>query len=267
MEEETYMKIEKYFSGDMSKEETIQFQKEIDTNAALKEEMTLYKAINFHFSNTAHEDDSFYNTDYKKKLDTYIKSDEGKKIKENLLDARTEDEQSRKVNKSSSKRFLYFAISTAAVVLLIVGFLFLDTSKKDLYAEYYKVEELPSFASRSGKTSLLATAKSNFRATNFDASLSNFKEYIGINGKDVDPLIYIYTSLIYAEKNDLPKAIEQLTILENSNSIDRSRSLWYKALVYLKFDKKSEAIEVLNVLLKDESNYKHIEAKELFEKL
>ncbi|WP_299439771.1 hypothetical protein [uncultured Aquimarina sp.] len=267
MEEEMYMKIEKYFSGHMPKEEMIQFQKEIDTNTILKEEVTLYKAINFHLSDTAYEDDSFYNTDYKKKLDTYIKSDTGKKIKENLLNARAEQEQRPKNNKSSSKRFLYVAISTAAMVLLIFGFLFIDGSEKDLFAEYYKVEELPSFTSRSGKTSLLSTAKSNFRATNFDAALSNFEEYILVSDKDLDPLVFIYTSLIYAEKNDLKKAIEQLTILENSNSIDRSRSLWYKALVYLKFEKKSEAKKTLNVLLENENNYKYLEAKKLLEKL
>ena len=109
--------------------------------------------------------------------------------------------------------------------------------------------------------------KSDFRVANYDLSLAKIEEYIDKQDEDLEPLVYIYSGLIYAEKNNLTKAIEQFTILEKSNTIDSSRSLWYKVLVYLKFDKKKEAKNVLIILLEDIDNYKYEEAKELLGKL
>ncbi|MDH7446967.1 hypothetical protein [Aquimarina sp. 2201CG14-23] len=265
MGEEMYMRIEKYLSGSMSTEEVIQFQEEMNVNPSLDEEVGLYRAINLHLSNTVDED-TLYSTKYKSELEKYIKSNEGKKIKENLLNARTEQQYNLKPGKSN-KRFLYFLVSTAAAIVFVFIFLFMKKSEQELYAEYYKVEELPSFASRSAQPTLLSTARTNFRKANFEESLLNFNEYITANTEDLDPLVYIYTGLIYAEKNNLKKALEQLTLLEKSDTLDSSRSLWYKALIFLKFEKKIQAENMLHLILKDSNNFKYNEAKELLEKI
>ena len=80
-------------------------------------------------------------------------------------------------------------------------------------------------------------------------------------------MVYVYTGLIYSEKENLEKAIEQFDLLENAQSLDRSRAVWYKALTYLKFDKVAKAKEMLTRILEDPSNYNYKEAKELLEKL
>ncbi len=97
--------------------------------------------------------------------------------------------------------------------------------------------------------------------------MSNFQEYINTHTEEINPLVYIYTELIYSEKNELDKAVREFQILENSNSIDSSRALWYKALTYLKFDKTTKGKEILLRILKDSTNYKYKEAKELLGKL
>ncbi|MFD2561638.1 tetratricopeptide repeat protein [Aquimarina rubra] len=266
MEGETYKQIERFLSGAMSDTEMEQFQKEILSNSALKEEVALYQSINFHISEKVADDHISYDSEYKRKLEEYIRSEQGKKIQATLL-----EEKQRYHNKlsqdKSNKSMLYYILSTAAAVVFVIVFFFMKNSDKDLYTDYYKIEELPSFTSRSGNSSLLASAKSNFKSKQFDKSLSNFKEYVKNDVEGVDPLIYIYTGLIYSEKNQLEKAIEQFTFLENSDDIDNSRALWYKVLVYLKFDKKVEAKKVLAFILKDPNNYKYKEAKEILEKL
>jgi hypothetical protein len=79
--------------------------------------------------------------------------------------------------------------------------------------------------------------------------------------------VYVYTGLIYSEKENLQESIAQFDLLEKSQSLDRSRALWYKALTYLKFDKVAEAKAMLTSILEDPSNYNYKEAKELLEKL
>ncbi len=266
IEGEIHEQIERFLSGAMSDVEMKQFQKEMIGNSALQEEVALYQSINFHLNEDVEDDTISDNSEYNRKLKEYIGSEQGEKIQAILLEEKYKYHNGLSQNKSS-KRIFYYVASTAAAVVFVISFFFLKYSEKDLYADYYKIEELPSFTSRSGKSSLLTSAKSNFRNKQFDKSLSDFNEYIEKDAEGVDPLIYIYTGLIYSEKNELEKAIEQLTLLENSDNIDNTRAFWYKVLVYLKFDKKVEAKEMLSFILKDPNNYKYKEAKEILEKL
>ena len=73
--------------------------------------------------------------------------------------------------------------------------------------------------------------------------------------------------MIQAEQGNLNTAIKQFEILENLGIEDSSRALWYKALIYLKFNKKAEAEELLNTIVLKASNYKYKKAKELLDEL
>lgn len=266
MEEDIHKKIEAYLSNTMTEDEITQFEKDIAASTELKEEVILYKSLNHHLTDTAYEDDSFLDSTYKKEIETYIQSKEGETIKKNLLKAR-EEYLATSENEKPKTRSLYYILSAAAVIVVLFGILFTRNSSTSLYNDYYQITELPSFISRSDETSLTSKATTYFKKGDLDNSLSSFKEYIESAGKDVDPRAYIYTGIIYSEKENLKEAIAQFELLEKSESLDRSRALWYKALTYLKFDKTSEVKETLSLILKDSSNYKFTEAKELLGKL
>ncbi len=266
MEEDIHKKIEAYLSKTMTEDEITQFEKDIAANKELKEEVILYKSINHHLTDTTYEDDSFFNSTYKKEIETYIQSEEGESVKKKLLKVK-EEYLATPQNEKTKTRSLYYILSAAAVILVLFGVLFTRNSSTSLYNDYYKITELPSFVSRSDESSLVSKATSYFKKGELDNSLSNFKEYIQNAGKDVDPRVYIYTGIIYSEKENLKEAIAQFDLLEKSKSLDRSRALWYKTLTYLKFDKTLEVKETLALIIKDSTNYKYTEAKELLGKL
>ncbi len=266
MEEHVYKRIEAYISGNMSAEDAQQFESEMATQPDLKEEVALYTSINHHLTETEFEDTN-YNTTYKKEIDTYIESEEGKALKKKLLKVKEAYKATSQEEAPTSKtRPLYYILSIAAVVILVFGLLFTGNSNTDLYTDYYQSSELPSFTSRSDETSLLSKASLAFKNNDLDTSLSDFKEYLSVS-KEIDPLVYVYTGLIHAEKGNLEKAIAQFDLLETSQSLDNSRALWYKALTYIKFDESTRAKEILTTLLENPSNYKYTEAKELLDKL
>ncbi len=265
MEEIVYKKIEAYLSGSMSTEDAKHFETEIASQPELKEEVALYKSMNHHLTETSYEDDSLSGIAYKKELESYIQSDEGEAIKKKLLKVK-EDYHTTSEKEKPKSRSLYYILSAAAAVILLFGVLFTGNSNESLYTDYYQASDLPSFTNRSDEASLLSKGSTAFKEDNLDTSLTSFQEYIRTE-KEVDPLVYVYTGLIYSEKENLEKAIEQFDLLESAQSLDRSRALWYKALTYLKFDKVTEAKVMLTSILEDPSNYKYAEAKELLEKL
>lgn len=266
MEEHVYKNIEAYISGAMSEEDAQQFELEIEMKPELREKVALYTSINHHLTETEY-DDEIPDSAYKKELDTYLKGEEAEAIKKKLLSVKEAYEATSREEKPKSKiRPLYYIMSGAAVIVLLIGLLFIGNSSENLYADYYQSSDLPSFTSRSDQASILSKASIAFKEGNLETSLTTFQEYITTT-KNVDPLVYVYTGLIYSEKGNLEKAIAQFDLLERSKSLDRSRALWYKALTYIKFDNASNAKEMLTAILENSKNYKYTEAKELLDKL
>ena len=269
MEEIVYKQIELFLSGQMSQEAAIQFEKLIEENDALKSEVALYKAINLHFGEQ--ELNEVSSTSYKEKLRMYRMSAEGKADEERLLKIRTSyhNKSTEETTQTSKNKVIYFIVSAAAIVVFALGiFMFQgEMSNQDLYASYYSSKELPSFTDRSSaESSTLQLAIANFNDAKYAASLEYFNQYIKAQ-ENVNPLVYIYTGLIASENENLEEAINQFEMLENLPIEDSSRALWYKALIYLKFEKASKAREILTKIVADSSNYKYKEAKELLTKL
>ena len=269
MEEAIYQKIELFLNGEMTKEEALQFEKEILNDEKLQSEVALYKAVNLHFRDE--ENSTKTTSPYKEKIDAFIASEEGRSAEEKLLEARKKyhsDVEEATPSKPKSK-VIYFMTSAAAIIAFIIGvFIFQnDASNDELYAKYYAAKELPSFTGRSSdESSVLTSATESFNETDYTSSLSSFNKYLTETEKR-NPLVYIYTGLIQSELGNLNEAISELEKLENAKIEDSSRALWYKALIYLKFEKESEAKKVLEIIIKNDSYYKNKEAKELYKEL
>ena len=270
MEEERYHNIEAYLSGTMSDEALTTFDAELSVDVDLKEEVTLYKAINFHLTGVENDQETFVKSAYKQSLGHFVQSEEGQLTDTQLKTIGDRYHRSaKKKNKGSitKSRTLYLILSSAAVFAFIfITVLNKKASGTDLYASYFNPKELPSFTTRGDGGILLAKATSSFAESRFPEALDGFNTYL----KEQDafnPLVYIYTGLIQAEQGDIEKAIAQFELLENANTIDKSKALWYKALTYLKFEKKTIAKKVLGEIIENPANYKFKEAQELIKKL
>ena len=266
MKEEIHHKIEAYLQGRMSASELKTFEEELNTNAVLKEEVALYKAINLHVMDIDDDQEVFEDSPYKQELTKYISSDEGRTLDNRLLTIGQKYHDQTKPEKTFSihkKGVIYFLMATAAMLAIVFGTsIFTEPSGADLYASYYTPEELPSFKTRSDETSVLKKATTYFNASKIKEASIAFNTYIEIS-KEPDPLVYIYTGLIQAEQGHLEQAIEQFTLLENADTIDTSKALWYKVLIYLKFEEKAKAKETLLLILQDTNNFKYKEAQKL----
>lgn len=270
MNEEQYKEIESYLSGKLSPEKTTQFEKRIENDKELAENVSLLTSINLHLINKSFLDE--YNLSNNKAISNFIVSEEATELKQDLFNVNEKYQEDQVVSngKTSKDRLIYFLISTAALLIfaLFAFNLFTKDSAQDLYASYYQLKDLPSFTKRSTDNESLSEATKLFKIGRYDESLQLFDGYVfATDTENINGLVFIYKALIYSEQGKLKKAIQQLNILEDSKSIDSGRALWYKSLIHLKFDKKEDAKRLLRKLLANPQNYKFKEAQDLFSKI
>lgn len=265
MRKEIALEIERYLAGLMNVEEVELFENKLIEDHDLFATVSLTKEINSFLEK------KFYSPSSESLFDDTPKISfaQEQEIRSTINDVK--QIYSDEVNSVSNNRQLIYSIAgLAAVVLLLLSVIgyYSFTSNERLYRSNFDYQDLPSFTVRSSSKSenLLTTSIENFKNENYDRAFLNFQDYLN-NNSNIDPLIYIYTGAIYAERGDLNNAIVELNKLQKSPVIDASRALWYKALVYLKFNKVIEARKILNEITKSPQNYKYNNALELLEQI
>ena len=266
MEESKNEKIERFLTGKMSDQEEMSFEKLLKEDEVLREEVAIYKGMHEHFTNDQIQNSS----DYEALLQKKIKTDEGQQAEAILLEVQHEYLQENKamVKSKSKLRKLFVYSSVAAAVIMISVFVFMqEQTNQDLYSQYYVEADLPSFSKRSDvQTSLLNLGVEKFNASEYEAASDYFEQYLQ-SDTTINPLTYIYSGLVASELGNLEQAIDQFDLLENLSIEDSSRALWYKALIYLKFEQRDKAKTILELIVDSPENYKHQKAKELLKKL
>ena len=152
--------------------------------------------------------------------------------------------------------------------LLIAGnglFFTKTQTSEELFDQYYRTEDLPSFRKRDSDTSTLQEAITFFNNKEYKEAITVFNAYTNAQG-DASLTIYVYTGISYAALGDEQQAVEAFDRLINSESIDRFKGLWFKALSQLKLGNKVRAREAL-VILKSKTSFKSKETEELLKQL
>ena len=264
MKEQMDQKIEAYLGGDMTPEEQREFELEIAQNPQLQKEVHLSNAINHYLNQNSWLSVDDKNQARKEEIEEFINSEQAQVLKSKLIKAakKYKNQENKKI------RFRNIAISIAAI--LIIGFfvtiLFDSKSGQKLYAEYYSTNDLPSLVKRNSRNDLLQQGLLMFKNDQFDDTVTLLSEYTE-NVKEVDPLIYSYIGFSYLELGDMKTSIDNFDRLLYSNSIDRSRALWYKTLAYLKYNKTEDAKRVLSEIIRDTENFNYNKAIQLLDEL
>ena len=263
MKENLELQIEQYLGGKMTPEQVLAFENKMYLDEALYNEVLFTEDINLFLKNRSSKN----SLSQVKEGNTKVLSTEEKEIRDRISRAHKAYTANERTNNRKS-RIIYFTTSIAAILVIFVSIYFFTTSKSnmDLYYDYYNQNDLPSFTSRSTEENRLSQVEERFKDGDFNMALKTLDRYINTS-KEVDPLCYIYKGMIYSEKGEFSKAIEQLEILRGSNSLDLGKVLWFEALVNLKFDKRAEAKQLLRDIAQSKSNYKYFEAVELLEEL
>jgi len=265
MTEDLQLKIESYLGGTMPQDEVLIFEQQIESDSQLKEEVLLFMQINLHLS----ENDIYLSipqNKYTQDLKAYMASDEAKEIK-NTLQIANQTYKEHKVN-AKRKKYLLVAATIALLIVSSIGLFFMNELKgfDKLYAQYYTSRDLPSIIKRGEQSSSLEKGVLAFKADSLSKAMEYFNSYKNTQPKE-EVAVYLYTGATQLKLNNIQKAIEQFDIVINSNSLDASKGMWFKALTYLKAKDKTKAKAVLIEISKNPSYFNHNKAKEILDKL
>ncbi len=255
--------IERYLRKEMTPEEQTLFEKNIEEDPNLKEQIALYIAL----YSVPENDDWFEfkgDSNIVKKEASLFRSQETLAFSGRLKKFRdtTNPKQKKKI-------FNIQLLSTVAAVIIIAIFIFYPKNydPSSLFEEYHNWDELPSYVSKGDSNSdTHKELELLFRAKEYQNIITQ-SSTLDASVYELDQQAILFVGVAHIELNQYEKALKIFDSLLQSNSIDAHKGHWYKALTFLKQENKGKAIEVLEIISNNPTYYKHDEAKELLKKL
>jgi tetratricopeptide (TPR) repeat protein len=177
-----------------------------------------------------------------------------------------EDEKVKRVPSGVSRRKLYYAAATLALLLATGGIVRQltqpDYDNQEIFDKFYQPYEV-TVTYRSGNTEtdrLLLTALQKYEDENYEEALVLFEQLLE-KRKD-DMAINLYSGISYMEVEKYQKATHSFqTIITDNNNLFIEQAEWYLAMCYLKTEDNTKAKEMLDQLIKKESYYKEMAKK------
>lgn len=238
---EKFELLEKYLDGDLSEKEKINFEELLRNDKELQKEC-----------------------DFRKNVDSAILEDDVMNLRQTM----TEITQSRSSYSKLKARKLYFSISIAAsiIVLLTVGlnifYLNNDITSREIYDTYYSkynaICNSRSVIRVESSNVLITSAFDAYSDGDFNTAAQNFEKALSLDAEDVT--VKFYLGLCNMELGKYAEA--QLLFYDLVKSEDHlfwEQSNWYLALSYLAQDNKPKAkmyflnIKKQNMCMQNES--------------
>lgn len=256
--------IDRYLMGEMNENESRAFEKEMETDPALREEVELTRHILSAIDEE--EEQSFIEA---------IRSVPEERIRE-LISPKVKVRASVPPVRKKRSISIYAAAAAAAVLLIL---LYIgnkpDYSSTDLFTQYYQVQPYETYPVR-GDTELTPDEKVLIREARTHYENAEYPEALVIyeqlftekqDWKKAPDEVIFYAAICRFETNNLPRAIEQLDYIASDTASDfQDEALWNLAFAYLKNNQRSKAKDCLNRLIEEDSDYV-VQAKELLDKL
>ncbi len=266
LNDKTYEKIRVYLDNEMTNEERVNFELEIENNEDLKNTVSVLKTMPSIYND---EDWALYDGDLNALKET-ANLFKGENIEHFSKQIRTAQSNYNINSNRKSRGFIkYISSIAAAVLILFSGYYFLTdkTSNLELYNDYYNVGDLPSFTTQSSTINILANAENLFKTEQYAKALEQFKIAKSTQDNTLNPNLELYIALCHLKLEQYNLAHKRLDALLQSNTLDAHKGYWFKSLTYLKQDNKAKAIETLKLLLKKDTNFNYDKAKKLLNEL
>lgn len=264
MTDELFQTIEDYIEKRLSPEKARAFEQLLDQDMELREAVDLSRKIKHHLSGHYPEENA--NAELVSEVRSYLDSEEAREYEEKLVEARETYLTSKK--KSKKNRIYFFSAAAAAAILILVFNVTLNRQQNadELYAAYFSAKDIPSLVTRNGELSLKSGGVNAFQSGSYQTAIDSFNLYLE-RSDVIDPMAYLYLGNSYLELKKYNESIDAFNRLIQSQSLDSSRGLWFKALAYVKQNKIKSAKTTLRQLIDDPSGYKNNEAKALLKAL
>ncbi len=233
-------KIDAYLSGNLSGKESTAFDRQLQQEATLKEEVTFWQSID-----QALEDEA--TVDFQQKV---VRA--GKEYLASRQGAAAPVRQLR-----GTRRYLAIA---ATLLLLITAGLFLwnnpftqEYSGKELYATNFETYDLGASQNRSGletsPTIDFATGVQQYKAGDFAAAATTFAALLANDKSNMALTFALAQAQLNLNPPDLTAAGNLLqSVITDGKSAYVTSAHWYLALVKLQQEKPKEAKELLTVV-------------------
>jgi tetratricopeptide (TPR) repeat protein len=235
--------IDKYLNGEMEDRELEQFNHLLATDPEAQEEVDLHQAI-----------------------DEAIMEEDIMSFRDTMQMIYAEDEKVKRQPAGFSRRKLYYAAATLALLLATGGVVRQltqpDYDNQEMFNQFYQPYEV-TVTYRSGNTEtdrLLLTALQKYEEEHYQEALVLFEQLLE-KRKD-DMAVNLYSGISYMEVEKYQKATHSFqTIITDNNNLFIEQAEWYLAMCYLKTDENKKAKELLDELIKKESYYKEMARK------
>jgi TolA-binding protein len=238
--------IERYLADEMSEAEKLWFQKELEGNEKLRNEV-----------------------DLRKRTDNILKEKEIISLRSKLSEIEKQRAAIAVTNKPERKAYARYA-AVISVAVLIGFFIFMPgkkLTKDEIMSRYYKTYE-PVTTQRSVTVNISSDfeqALEFYQTHDFANAAKYFSKVISEKPKDM------YSMLLYGisnfEERKFPEAESSFgRVISNNNNLYIDQAEWYLALCYINTNEKDRALGLLEKIREENGIYKN-EAREIIKKL
>jgi tetratricopeptide (TPR) repeat protein len=239
--------IERYLLDEMSSKEKAWFQKEIEGNPALQEEIDFHRKIDAVLSDRS-------SVELKAQLET-------------IHDDIYETAQNGKGMIKKLYRRAYISVGTVASAVLLIFFLlgnnYSSETIMDLY--YQPVESSVSFRDAGGNSDMLFEAMTFYENQEYEKAIALFEDILANDESKIG--VNLYAGVSHMELKNYKQAHDrfQKIIDQNPNPFVESAT-WYLGLCYLLTNEREKAQESFSAIAKGDGYYK-ADAKKILKRL
>jgi len=236
-----YEKIQNYVAGNMSDAEKTAFEKEVQADNAIAQELEIYKNLIPVISPPIAEERALRST-----------------LKE--LHTKTVTK-----NTGSGKTFnLKWLMPLAASTILLFGLMkFISTDSNGTNLDQFYNYEKIALVSKSDQDRNYSELQRAFNSADYESSIALASEILKTIPKNPD--VMLAKGIAEMETGDLEESIRSFKALKAENlRVDKSD--WFTALALVKLGKKQEAITTLQSIV-DNKSFNHVQATKLLQSL
>lgn len=238
-----YEHIERYLSGDMNREERVNFEKELEQNQELADEMRFYEYVNRSISNVLHppEDELLFKSS--------LRAVAGEsRYKERHLYTAYKSAEKPLHRRVSSKLLRMISISSAAAAIVLVLFLWAPW-KQSLVAQFADITMASVVERGSGTEATVQEAVRLFNNREYKNALPLFNQ--AIQGQSDDTYLLFHRGIALLHTGELVAARSDMLRVYSSGSIYQHDAAFYIALTYAAAKNRDDALRWLEYVPHD----------------
>lgn len=267
-ENKRQQEIDAYLDGNMSEDGVIAFEKKMEKDPELKEDVLLQESLRQSFN----EDDwstISNDTDNEKlqSIKSVLRNEDTIAISSTIKSVGASYINTNEPRKTKNNTRFYIQLAIAAVVIMLFALPFLiRTGATNYYDQYANWEQLPSLRTKGDAQTKIIEGESLYLSQQYEEAIQYFENTIDVNDSYYSYAL-IYLGASYFHMDNTQKAHQTYDLLIDSNTLQSSYGYWYKLLLYLKNDDTQKIKEMLDLILSNPDHYNYDKAKELEKEL